>query len=50
MVIWNLLKIFICLGYKIDNVIFEEKNRILNFAINGDVNYGRLAEIYPDKI
>ena len=39
----------IYLGYKIDNVIFDENKRILNAAITGDENYGGLAEIYPDK-
>ena len=39
----------IYLGYKIDNLIFDEKNRILNAAISGNGGYGGLAEIYPDK-
>ena len=39
----------IYLGYKIDNLIFDEKYRILNAAISGANNYGGLAEIYPDK-
>lgn len=39
----------IYLGYKIDNVIFDEKNRILSAGIIGLGGYGGLAEIYPDK-
>ena len=39
----------IYLGYRIDNLIFDEKNRILNAAISGNEGYGGLAEIYPDK-
>ena len=39
----------IYLGYKIDNVIFDEKKRILNAGIMGLGGYGGLAEIYPDK-
>ena len=41
--------IFFYLGYRIeDNLIFDEKNRILN-AVSGNEGYGGLAEIYPDK-
>ena len=39
----------IYLGYRIDNLIFDEKNRVLNAAITGNEGYGGLAEIYPDK-
>ena len=39
----------IYLGYRIDNLIFDEKTRILNAAISGNDGYGGLAEIYPDK-
>ena len=39
----------IYLGYRIDNLIFDEKNRILNAAISGNEGYGGLAKIYPDK-
>ena len=38
----------IYLGYKLDNVIFDEKTRILNAGIMGLGGYGGLAEIYPD--
>ena len=42
--------IFFYLGYRIeDNLIFDEKNRILNAAVSGNEGYGGLAEIYPDK-
>ena len=42
--------IFFNLGYRIeDNLIFDEKNRILNAAVSGNEGYGGLAEIYPDK-
>ena len=42
--------IFFYLGYRIeDNLIFDEKNRILNAANSGNEGYGGLAEIYPDK-
>ena len=36
-------------GYKVDNLLFDEKNRILNVGIFGQGGYGGLAEIYPDK-
>ena len=39
----------IYIGYKIDNLIFDEKNRILNAGISGTGGYGGLAEIYPDN-
>ena len=39
----------IYLGYRIDNIIFDEKNRILNAGISGNGGFGGLAEIYPDK-
>ena len=39
----------IYLGYNIDNLIFDEKNRILNAGISGIGDYGGLAEVYPDK-
>ena len=39
----------IYLGYNIDNLIFDEKNRILNAGISGNGGFGGLAEIYPDK-
>ena len=42
--------VFFYLGYRIeDNLIFDEKNRILNAAVSGNEGYGGLAEIYPDK-
>ena len=37
------------LGYKIDNLIFDKENRILNAGISGSGGYGGLAEIYLDK-
>ena len=39
----------IYLGYRIDNLIFDDKTRILNAAITGNNFYGGLEEIYPDK-
>ena len=39
----------IYLGYKMDNVIFDVKTRILSVGIMGLGGYGGLAEIYPDK-
>jgi len=39
----------IYLGYKMDNVIFDEKTRILSVGILGLGGYGGLAQIYPDK-
>ena len=39
----------IYLGYALDNVNFDEKNRILNAGIIGFGGYGGLALIYPDK-
>ena len=36
-------------GYKMDNVIFDVKTRILSVGIMGLGGYGGLAEIYPDK-
>ena len=39
----------IYLGYKVDNLFFDTKNRILSAGIFGQGGYGGLAEIYPDK-
>ena len=38
----------IYVGYKMDNLIFNEKSRILSVGIIG-LGYGGLAEIYVDK-
>ena len=39
----------IYLGYKMDNLIFDETSRILSVGIFGFGGYSGLAEIYPDK-
>ena len=39
----------IYVGYKMDNLIFDEKSRILSVVIIGLGGYGGLAEIYTDK-
>ena len=39
----------IYLGYKVDNLLFDEENRILSVGIFGQGGFGGLAEIYPDK-
>lgn len=44
----NLVK-DIYLGYKPDNLIYDEKDRILSVGISGFGGYGGLAEIYVDK-
>ena len=39
----------IYLGYKMDNLIFDETSRILSVGMIGFGGYNGLAEIYPDK-